>query len=37
MLSQLVESWGWGAERLSILDTRNQWKIERVREAQRVT
>ncbi|MHD0454638.1 class I adenylate cyclase, partial [Serratia nevei] len=33
VLSQLVESWGWGSERLSILDTRNQWKIERVREA----
>lgn len=33
VLSQLVESWGWSAERLAVLDTRNQWKIERVREA----
>lgn len=24
---------GWGAERLEMLDLRNQWKIERVREA----
>lgn len=33
VLSQLVESWGWGAERLAMLDSRSQWKIERVREA----
>ncbi|EJD6042302.1 TPA: class I adenylate cyclase [Providencia rettgeri] len=33
VLSQLVASWGWGAERLTVLDTRSQWKIERVREA----
>ncbi len=33
VLSQLVESWGWSSERLALLDTRNQWKIERVREA----
>lgn len=33
VLSQLVGSWGWGAERLAVLDERNQWKIERVREA----
>ncbi len=33
VLSQLVTSWGWNIERLSILDKRNYWKIEQVRDA----
>lgn len=33
ILSQLVSEWGWGEERLAILDNRANWKIERVREA----
>ncbi|QCR37554.1 class I adenylate cyclase [Nissabacter sp. SGAir0207] len=33
ILSQLVQEWGWSSEKLAILDNRNNWKIERVREA----
>lgn len=33
ILSQFVGEWGWSEERLTILDNRGNWKIERVREA----
>ncbi|WP_075183415.1 class I adenylate cyclase [Pantoea sp. 1.19] len=33
ILHQLVQEWGWSAEKLAILDSRPEWKIERVREA----
>lgn len=33
VLSQLVTQWQWDNERLTILDTRDSWKIERVRDA----
>nr|WP_314267503.1 class I adenylate cyclase [uncultured Moellerella sp.] len=33
ILTQMVDAWGWDSQRLNILDERNQWKIERVREA----
>ncbi|MFV9996668.1 MAG: class I adenylate cyclase [Arsenophonus endosymbiont of Dermacentor nuttalli] len=33
VLSQLVASWEWDKERLSVLDNRNYWKIEQVRDA----
>lgn len=33
VLSQMVASWGWDESYLSLLDSRADWKIERVREA----
>ncbi|WP_127959071.1 class I adenylate cyclase [Serratia microhaemolytica] len=33
ILSQLVRDWGWSEQRLTMLDERPEWKIERVREA----
>ncbi|MEY0160017.1 class I adenylate cyclase, partial [Providencia manganoxydans] len=33
VLSQLVTQWQWDHERLAILDNRDSWKIERVRNA----
>lgn len=33
VLSQLVTSWEWNTERLSVLDKRNYWKIAQVRDA----
>lgn len=33
ILAQLVSEWGWDEARLAILDSRADWKIERVREA----
>lgn len=33
ILEQLVKEWGWDAERIAVLDSRADWKIERVREA----
>ena len=33
ILAQLVSEWGWDDARLAILDSRADWKIERVREA----
>ena len=33
VVSQLVKEWGWGEERLSMLDNRANWKIDQVREA----
>lgn len=33
ILSSLVNSWGWGPERVTMLDNRANWKIEKVREA----
>ena len=33
ILAQLVSEWGWDAARLAVLDSRADWKIERVREA----
>lgn len=33
ILAQLVSEWGWDEARLAVLDSRAEWKIERVREA----
>lgn len=33
ILGQLVEEWGWNKARLTLLDSRSEWKIGRVREA----
>ncbi|ARJ42082.1 adenylate cyclase [Pantoea alhagi] len=33
ILAQLVSEWGWDEARLTVLDSRADWKIERVREA----
>lgn len=33
VLSQLVKEWGWDDARLTMLDNRANWKIDRVREA----
>ncbi|WP_337242114.1 class I adenylate cyclase [Proteus faecis] len=33
VLSQLVTQWQWDNARLTVLDTRDSWKIERVRDA----
>ncbi|MDU4092660.1 MAG: class I adenylate cyclase [Pantoea sp.] len=33
ILAQLVSEWGWDEARLAVLDSRADWKIERVREA----
>lgn len=33
ILAQLVSEWGWDETRLTVLDSRADWKIERVREA----
>ncbi|PVZ86386.1 class I adenylate cyclase [Serratia sp. S1B] len=33
ILSQLVKEWGWSEQRLAVLDSRADWKIEPVREA----
>ncbi|AIX75213.1 class I adenylate cyclase [Pantoea sp. PSNIH4] len=33
ILAQLVSEWGWDETRLAVLDSRADWKIERVREA----
>lgn len=33
ILTQLVQQWGWDATRIRMLDNRDHWKIEQVREA----
>ncbi|CAK9886424.1 MAG: Adenylate cyclase [Candidatus Erwinia impunctatus] len=33
IIHRLVASWGWDAERIAMLDSRADWKIEQVREA----
>ncbi|GAA0512993.1 class I adenylate cyclase [Tatumella terrea] len=33
ILSQLVKEWGWDQQRLQMLDSRDSWKIDQVREA----
>ncbi|KEY60431.1 class I adenylate cyclase [Serratia sp. DD3] len=33
ILGQLVSEWGWSEQRLAVLDSRADWKIETVREA----
>lgn len=33
VLSEMVKGWGWSPERLAVLDRRNAWKIEQVRDA----
>ncbi|KMJ43886.1 adenylate cyclase [Xenorhabdus khoisanae] len=33
VISQLVHEWGWDDNKLAMLDNRNSWKIEQVREA----
>ncbi|MDC9587935.1 class I adenylate cyclase [Xenorhabdus sp. XENO-10] len=33
VISQLVREWGWDDNKLAILDNRNSWKIEQVRDA----
>ncbi|MDR0217741.1 MAG: class I adenylate cyclase [Enterobacteriaceae bacterium] len=33
IIAQLVNEWGWGADKLAMLNNRNSWKIEQVRDA----
>ncbi|PHM36342.1 class I adenylate cyclase [Xenorhabdus innexi] len=33
VVSQLVKAWGWDSDKLAMLNSRNEWKIEQVRAA----